>query len=136
MVPISIDETLKLKCPDLKLGCIQCDVIVEKEYPELLALIQENIATIRRNLEMDEISKLPSIAAARKGYKLTGKDPARYRLSAESLLRRIVKGNDLYKINNVVDLLNLVSIKTGFSIGGYDISKNCRQSNFGHRKRK
>jgi DNA/RNA-binding domain of Phe-tRNA-synthetase-like protein len=123
MIPISIDETLKVKCPDLKLGCIQSDVIVEKEYPNLLDSIQKTIADIRSNLKIEEISKLPPIAAARKGYKLTGKDPARYRLSAESLLRRIVKGNDLYKINNVVDLLNLVSIKTGFSIGGYDVSK-------------
>jgi DNA/RNA-binding domain of Phe-tRNA-synthetase-like protein len=131
MVPISIDETLKIKCPDLKLGCIQCDVIIEKEYPELLALIQKNITSIRRNLKMDEISKLPPIAVARKGYKLTGKDPARYRLSADSLLRRIVKGNDLYKINNVVDLLNLVSIQTGFSIGGYDVSKITGKATFG-----
>ncbi len=123
MIPISIEEKLKIKCPDLKLGAIQCDIIVKTEYHELLALIQESISKIRNTIKMEEISKLPAINAARKGYKLTGKDPARYRLSAESLLRRIVKGNDLYKINNVVDLLNLVSIKTGFSIGGYDVSK-------------
>jgi DNA/RNA-binding domain of Phe-tRNA-synthetase-like protein len=35
----------------------------------------------------------------------------------------VVKGNDLYRINNVVDLLNLVSLKTGMSIGGYDAGK-------------
>jgi DNA/RNA-binding domain of Phe-tRNA-synthetase-like protein len=35
----------------------------------------------------------------------------------------VVKGKGLYKINNVVDLLNLVSISTGFSIGGYDADK-------------
>ncbi len=131
MLPISIDPILKEKCPDLKLGCIQCDVLIEKEYPQLLKLIHENIVAIRSSLIIEKISKLPAIAAARKGYKLTGKDPARYRLSAESLLRRIVKDNDLYKINNVVDLLNLVSIKTGFSIGGYDASKIEGQVIFG-----
>jgi len=131
MISISIDDLLKEKCPDLKLGCIQCDVIVEKEYPELLQLIQENIKSTRSNLIIENISKLPAIAASRKGYKLTGKDPARYRLSAEALLRRIIKGNDLYKINNVVDLLNLVSIKTGLSIGGYDVSKISGQAIFG-----
>ncbi|WP_372646180.1 B3/4 domain-containing protein, partial [Ancylomarina sp.] len=57
------------------------------------------------------------------GYRRVGKDPNRYRLSAESLLRRIVNGKGLYKINNVVDLLNLASIKSGFSIGGYNADK-------------
>jgi DNA/RNA-binding domain of Phe-tRNA-synthetase-like protein len=35
----------------------------------------------------------------------------------------VVKGNGLYQINNVVDLLNLVSISTCFSIGGYDYNR-------------
>lgn len=131
MVSISIDDTLKDKCPELKLGCIQCDVAIENDYTPLLDLIRENIIGIRENLQLEEISKLPAITAARRAYKLAGKDPARYRLSAESLLRRIIKGNDLYKINNVVDLLNLVSIKTGISIGGYDVSKIEGHANFG-----
>jgi DNA/RNA-binding domain of Phe-tRNA-synthetase-like protein len=35
----------------------------------------------------------------------------------------VVNRNELYQINNVVDALNLVSISTGFSIGGYDDNK-------------
>ena len=38
-------------------------------------------------------------------------------------MRRIVKGNELYRINNIVDLVNLVSLKSGMSIGGYDAEK-------------
>ncbi len=34
-----------------------------------------------------------------------------------------MNGKGLYKINNVVDLLNWVSIKSGFSIGGYNADK-------------
>jgi len=52
-----------------------------------------------------------------------GKDPARYRPSAEALMRRTIKGYGLYQVNNVVDIVNLVSLETGFSIGGYDLSK-------------
>ena len=66
---------------------------------------------------------MPAIAASRKAYKACGKDPARYRLSAEALLRRIVNRGEIYQINNVVDLLNMVSISSGFSIGGYDSEK-------------
>jgi DNA/RNA-binding domain of Phe-tRNA-synthetase-like protein len=32
----------------------------------------------------------------------------------------MVSGKGLYQISNVVDQLNLVSVSTGFSIGGYD----------------
>jgi len=73
--------------------------------------------------EMEEISQLPAIYFARKAYRCFGKDPARYRLSAESLLRRITRGDDLYRISNVVDIINMVSMQTGFSIGGYDSDK-------------
>ena len=53
----------------------------------------------------------------------TGKDPNRYRPSAEALCRRIMKGNSLYPIDTLVDLINLVSLKTGYSIGGFDLDQ-------------
>ena len=52
-----------------------------------------------------------------------GKDPSRYRSSAEAMCRRIVQGKGLYHINNVVDCGNLFSIKTGYSLGIYDAEK-------------
>ena len=69
-----------------------------------------------------DISTMPAIQATRKAYKALGKDPARYRPASEALIRRVVKGKGLYQINNVVDLLNLVSIRSGYSICGYDTS--------------
>jgi DNA/RNA-binding domain of Phe-tRNA-synthetase-like protein len=53
-------------------------------------------------------------------YSLCGKDPSRYRPSAEALMRRIVKGQDLYRINTLVDIINFISLQSGFSIGGFD----------------
>jgi len=52
-----------------------------------------------------------------------GKDPNRYRPSAEALCRRILRDLPLYQINTLVDLINLVSIRTGYSIGGFDADK-------------
>lgn len=123
MINISISPEVKEKCPQLQLGCIQCHLSVKNEYPELLNLIQSELAELQQRLSVEDISKIPTIQASRIGYKALGKDPARYRLSAEALLRRVVKGKGLYQVNNVVDLLNLTSVKSGFSIGGYDIEK-------------
>lgn len=123
MVNIGIDEQLKLMCPGLRLGCIEADVVVEESGDELSSEITSGINQISQSLQLDQISKIPTIASARKAYSACGKDPARYRLSAEALLRRVVSGKGLYQINNVVDQLNLISITTGFSIGGYDVSQ-------------
>ena len=123
MINISISPEVKSKCPLLQLGCIQCHLKVKNEYPELLQLIQTELEELQQNLQVEDIAKISTIQASRIGYKALGKDPARYRLSAEALLRRVVKGKGLYQVNNVVDLLNLVSVKSGFSIGGYDVEK-------------
>lgn len=123
MIPISISSEVKSKCPQLQLGCIQCNLKVTNEYPALLELIQKELTNLQNKFSVEEISKIPSIQSSRIGYKSLGKDPARYRLSAEALLRRVVKGKGLYQVNNVVDLLNLTSVKSSFSIGGYDAEK-------------
>ncbi len=131
MVKISISEKLKLLCPNLQLGCIEADVIVAESVENLTSEINSQITLISQSLVIDDISKILAIAASRKAYKSCGKDPARYRLSAEALLRRVVSGKGLYQINNVVDQLNLVSISTGFSIGGYDAGQIQGDISFG-----
>jgi DNA/RNA-binding domain of Phe-tRNA-synthetase-like protein len=131
MPEILIGAELKNHCPNLRLGCILADVIVAESNNGLLTEINERIELIRKSLTTDEISKLPAIEASRKAYRACGKDPARYRLSAEALLRRIVSGKGIYQINNVVDQLNLVSVTSGFSIGGYDVDKIQGDISFG-----
>lgn len=120
MLKISISDILKKKIPGLQLFCIETDVTLKPAPDELWAQVKQQCSHLNKNLKIEEISSLPTIKASRQAYKATGKDPARYRLSAEALIRRAVKEKELYRINNVVDLLNLVSVSTGFSIGGYD----------------
>ena len=123
MQPISVSEELHSKVSALKLSCIECDVVLQSKNEELWNLVETKVAELAGKFQVDEISSIPAIAASRKAYKACGKDPARYRLSAEALLRRVVNRGEIYQINNVVDALNLVSISTGFSIGGYDAEK-------------
>ncbi|MFW5831370.1 MAG: B3/4 domain-containing protein [Prolixibacteraceae bacterium] len=123
MTNISISKKLKQKVPEIKLSCIECDVYVMETNDALWDEIRKKTKELSASLKTEDISKIPAIAASRKAYKACGKDPARYRLSAEALLRRVVKRKDLYQVNNVVDVLNLISISTGFSIGGYDADK-------------
>jgi len=68
-------------------------------------------------------SEIPGLAEARKLYRATGVDPTRTRPSSEALLRRVLKGNDLYRISNAVDMCNLASLEFLLPIGMYDYNK-------------
>lgn len=131
MTAILISKELKEKVPNLKLSVIECDVFVLETSDLLWDDIRKKTGELSADLTTEQISKIPVIAASRKAYKACGKDPARYRLSAEALLRRVVKNKALYQVNNVVDVLNLVSITTGYSIGGYDSDKISGNVSFG-----
>ena len=43
--------------------------------------------------------------------------------ASETARRRLLRGLELYKIDMLVDLINLVSLRTGYSIGGFDADK-------------
>ncbi|WP_291860269.1 B3/4 domain-containing protein [Marinilabilia sp.] len=108
---------------DLKLGCLLSSVIVEEASEELVQKMKNEIDLLSTQLDAETIRELPPVKALKQSYRALGKDPNRYRPAAESLLRRVSKGKGLYHVNNVVDCLNLVSVKTGFSICGYDLSR-------------
>ena len=102
------------------LGCISATASVAPSSDALNARLDETVAARLAQLGEGPASKVLQIAATRKAYKAFGKDPARYRPAAEALTRRLHQGKDLYRINSVVEVNNLVSLKTGISIGAYD----------------
>ena len=120
---IEIEQEIKDACPDMKIGLIRADVVNSETSDELWTEIEEASRRIRESYELSWINKRPAIVANRNLYKRMGKDPNRYRVSSEALCRRVVKGMDLYRINMLVDLINLVSMCSGYSIGGFDADK-------------
>lgn len=120
---LSISKQLSEKLERLELSCIFTDVEFRSINNNLWTEIETKIQELSSKMEVKDISQIPAVAASRKAYKVCGKEPARYRVSAEAMLRRVLKQQAIYQVNNVVDLLNLVSISCGFSIGGYDADK-------------
>lgn len=121
MIQITIDPELKTLCPQAVLGLLECDVRVGQSDAEFLRLMDGKIAELAET-ELSQANKREQIQLTRKGYKALGKDPNRYRCSAEAMCRRIAKERGLYVINNVVDINNYLSIKSGYSMGSYDIA--------------
>lgn len=120
---VTISDEIEAVCPDFHLASIACKVKNSPYHAGLWQEIEAFCTQIDATHKMEEINKRPAIYATRQAYKKLGKDPNRYRPSAEALCRRILKGQSLYQINTLVDLINLVSLKTGYSIGGFDADK-------------
>lgn len=85
--------------------------------------LQELEKEINEKYILEQVLQIPSIKNARDAYKKLGKDPSRYRLACESLFRRLVKGNGLYRVNNVVDAGNVLSIELAKSTAVLDYNK-------------
>jgi DNA/RNA-binding domain of Phe-tRNA-synthetase-like protein len=109
----------KAKVP-VTLGVLQASVTVTEAGQALSESLDKIAAERLTSLSGGTVGDIPQISETRKAYKMLGKDPSRYRPSAESLMRRLIQGKGIYRINNVVDTNNLISLKTGFSIGAYD----------------
>lgn len=123
MLNIEIENVVRQAAPQLKVVVIEADVKNSNTSEELWQLLCDTAAEIRENYELSEINKRIGIAATRQAYKALGKDPNRYRPSADALCRRAVKGMELYRIDTLVDLINVLSMKSGYSIGGFDVDK-------------
>ena len=123
MIHVSISEEIAKACPDLHVAVVECDVVNTVSDEQLWKEITEMETHIRTTCKLEDINKFPPIQATRQAYKRLGKDPNRYRPSAEALRRRILRELPLYKIDTLVDIINLLSIQSGYSIGGFDAGK-------------
>jgi DNA/RNA-binding domain of Phe-tRNA-synthetase-like protein len=123
MVELSVSPEIKKLFPETLYGIICCEVQNTSFNPELWVEINSIEENIKQKYSLDSIREQVNISTTREAYKAFGGDPNRYRPSADSLYRRIVKGNGLYQISTLVDVINMISLKTGYSIGGFDLEK-------------
>jgi DNA/RNA-binding domain of Phe-tRNA-synthetase-like protein len=68
-------------------------------------------------------SEIAALKPARDLYRSFGMDPSRHRPSSEALLRRVLKGQGLYRLNNAIDCCNLASLRFLLPIGMYDLAQ-------------
>lgn len=120
---IQCSEEIKRACPEFRGMALEATVVNTPYSAELWSEIERFTIEYRARYTVDSIKEMPSIQATRTAYKRCGKDPSRYRPSGEALCRRLLRGLELYKVDTIVDLINLVSIASGYSIGGFDADK-------------
>lgn len=118
---ITVDDSIRTAWPDTCLGCLWYTVDVTAEstvLPEYYA--GDEGSRLVRQLGATELATMPNIGESRAAYKRFGVDPGRRRVASEALYRRLRQKKPLYQINSLVDVNNLASLKTGYSLGSYD----------------
>ena len=124
MIQIIVSKEIEQVCPRFVGAAVEANVVNSPFCAPLWEEIHALGEQYRMELDTTLIKeRIPGIAATRSVYKACGKDPSRYRPAAEALIRRMLQGKELYQIDTLVDLINLASIKYGYSIGGFDADK-------------
>src|SRR3984885_15227044 len=115
---------IEIKLPGAKLGIVEGHrVPVEALHPDLTKLLDEVCVRKQKEFTVESLAEAEPIRAIRGLFRSWGMDPSKYRPASEALLRRVVQGKGLYRVSNVVDVSNLVSIETGWPFGCYDRSR-------------
>ena len=90
------------------------------ESAEIIRLQREEEARVRSVFLTMRPAEHPNIDGWRKAYTAFGAGSS-YRSSVEALTKRVAKGGELPRINNLVDIYNLVSLKHLLPVGGEDL---------------
>ena len=115
---INIDSKLKEKLPEFNVIAYLMDV-VNQTSETVLNLLND----LEVDLKIEEVTTNPKILETRKGYKTLGKDPSHTRPACEALIRRVIKGTKLYSLGDLIDLGNILSVKTKRSVCVVDAEK-------------
>jgi len=109
--------------PDYRVAFVVAEnLAIAPERPAALdALIAEREAATRARWGGTELSQIPGIAAWRAAYKGFGIKQTRYRSSVERLVKNVLAGRSLARVNAFVDLYNAVSLAHVLPLGADDL---------------
>ena len=120
---IEIDQQLFPVYPEIRLGLLHFQADVKESDNAFWEYMNNDVLPkVRNTIEGKEWSEIPGIRGSRAAYKAFGRNPGRYRVSSEALIRRVRRGDELYHVNSVVDVNNLISVESGLSVGSYDLA--------------
>mgnify|MGYP000017519436 FL=1 len=121
---VTISEEVRRAFPNLHVLTSSIEnVIVEKSNSELEEFKRESLQEIQDAYDLENLKDRPILRAYRDFFWKLGVDPTKTRPAAEALIRRLLRGKPLPRINTLVDAYNLASIKTEIAIAAFDSDK-------------
>lgn len=111
--------------PDYRVAVVVAEglTIGSERPPALDALIAQREDAARAQWAGTELSQIPGVAAWRAAYKGFGIKQTRYRSSVERLVKNVLAGRPLARVNTFVDLYNAVSLAHVLPLGADDLDR-------------
>ena len=123
-VRLTIDPRLRARFPGLDARLVELrELTVRERDSQLDRFAGTLLAEFREHLDLANLKDEPTLRAYRDFYWEIGIDPTKLRPAAEALLRRVLQGKELPRINTLVDAYNLASMKTRISIAAFDLGR-------------
>ena len=118
---LSVDPKLREAFPGLDAHLVEVGGLTVRDRDERLdAFVPVLVREFRERLRLDTLKDEPHLRAYRDFYWRVGLDPTKIRPASEALLRRVLQGKELPRINTLVDSYNLASMKTHIAIAAFD----------------
>jgi DNA/RNA-binding domain of Phe-tRNA-synthetase-like protein len=111
--------------PDYRVAAVVAEgLTIAPERPAALdALIAAREEAARARWGGTELAQIPGVAAWRAAYKGFGIKQTRYRSSVERLVKNVLAGRSLARVNAFVDLYNAVSLAHVLPLGADDLDR-------------
>lgn len=127
MMKLKITNELKKFVPSFKVSCYTFTTLEKNDKENLSNDLTEAFNNIDKEYQkkyiLSEVTKIPKLKSTRDGYKMLGKDPSHTRPACEALVRRIIRDGSIYRLGNLIDFGNYLSIKLMKSVCMVDLDK-------------
>ena len=111
--------------PAYRCGVVLAEIeaVPEGRAPMLDAAIAAAELDARSRYDLETVGEIPAIRDWRKAYRAFGIKKTSYRCSVERLLRGVLQGRGLPRVNGFVDAYNLVSLRHLAPLGADDLDR-------------
>mgnify|MGYP000797833428 CR=1 FL=1 len=127
MMKLKITNELKKLVTSFKVSCYTFTTLEKNDKENLSNDLTEAFNNIAKEYQekyiLSEVTKIPKLKSTRDGYKMLGKDPSHTRPACEALVRRIIRDGSIYRLGNLIDFGNYLSIKLMKSVCMVDLDK-------------
>ena len=121
VVRLAVDPALREAFPGLDAHLVEVvGLRVRERDGRLDGFVPVLVQEFRERLRLETLKDEPALRAYRDFYWRVGIDPTKIRPASEALLRRVLQGKELPRINTLVDAYNLASMKTRIAIAAFD----------------
>ena len=120
---LKYDKQVREKFPDLHVALGRISELKtpnQKEFENKKNFVYNKL---KESYSLDTLKDLEIVRAYRDFFWTLGIDPTKIRPAAEALIRRILGGKEIPRINCVVDAYNLVSMEDAIAIAAFDVNK-------------